>query len=77
MTLFKAAGDNYAFIEAHSDCSSTPPTIVRLAGDHYDVLKEQGIAELATAIDARLSARRAVAVPGTRRAIGPLLDPSA
>ncbi|WP_330280425.1 MULTISPECIES: amino acid adenylation domain-containing protein [unclassified Streptomyces] len=50
VTIIKAAGDDYSFIEAHSGYSSAPPTIVELTGDHYSVLKEQGIAELATAI---------------------------
>ncbi|MEU2930549.1 amino acid adenylation domain-containing protein [Streptomyces sp. NPDC007251] len=54
VTIFKAAGDDYSFIEAYSDYSITPPTIVELTGDHYSVLKEQGIAELAAEISARL-----------------------
>ncbi|MEV5480131.1 amino acid adenylation domain-containing protein [Streptomyces sioyaensis] len=58
VTVFKAAGDDYSFIEAHSDYSTTPPTIVELTGDHYSVLKEQGIAELAAAIGTRLGGLR-------------------
>jgi thioesterase domain-containing protein len=58
VTVFKAAGDDYSFIEAHSGYSATPPTTVELAGDHYSVLKEQGIAELASAIHTRLGGLR-------------------
>ena len=54
VTVFKATGDDYSFIEAHSGYATTPPTMVELAGDHYSVLKERGIAELAAAIHARL-----------------------
>ncbi|MGW3266200.1 non-ribosomal peptide synthetase family protein [Streptomyces sp. NPDC001056] len=53
VTVFKAAGDDYSFIEAHSDYSTTPPTVVELTGDHYSVLKQRGIAELAAAIATR------------------------
>ncbi|MFR9793700.1 amino acid adenylation domain-containing protein [Streptomyces sp. MB22_4] len=58
VTVFKAAGDDYSFIEAHSDYSTTPPTVVELTGDHYSVLKQQGVAELAAAIAPRLGGRR-------------------
>ncbi|AJC54250.1 amino acid adenylation domain-containing protein [Streptomyces sp. 769] len=54
VTLFKAAGDDYSFIEGSSGFSATPPTVVDLDGDHYSVLKEQGIAELVSAVHARL-----------------------
>ncbi|MFF8990503.1 amino acid adenylation domain-containing protein [Streptomyces sp. NPDC014983] len=58
VTVFKAAGDDYSFIEAHSDYSTTPPTVVELTGDHYSVLKQRGIAELAAAIATRLGGLR-------------------
>ncbi|MER6527321.1 amino acid adenylation domain-containing protein [Streptomyces sp. NPDC001508] len=54
VTVFKATGDDYSFIETHSGYSTTAPTTVELAGDHYSVLKERGIAELSAAIRARL-----------------------
>ena len=50
VTIFKASGDDYSFIEDRSGYSVLPPTVVDLAGDHYSVLKEQGVAELASAI---------------------------
>ena len=54
VTLFKAAGDDYSFVEGSSGYSAAPPRVVDLDGDHYSVLKEQGIAELVSAIRARL-----------------------
>ncbi|MFE6053037.1 amino acid adenylation domain-containing protein [Kitasatospora sp. NPDC056446] len=52
VTLFKAAGDDYSFIEGSSGYSAAPPTVVDLAGDHYGVLKEHGVGELVAAIRA-------------------------
>ncbi|MFG3052653.1 amino acid adenylation domain-containing protein [Kitasatospora sp. NPDC048239] len=49
VTVFKATGDDYSFIEGESGYSATPAT-VRLEGDHYGVLREPGVAELAAAI---------------------------
>ncbi|MFI6209004.1 amino acid adenylation domain-containing protein [Streptomyces sp. NPDC051041] len=54
VTLFKAAGDDYSFIEGRSGWSAAPPTVISLDGDHYDVLKERGVGELVAAIRARL-----------------------
>ncbi|MFJ9809731.1 amino acid adenylation domain-containing protein [Streptomyces sp. NPDC101158] len=56
VTLFKATGDDYAFIEGSSGYSAAPVTVIDLEGDHYSVLKERGIAELVAAIRARLAA---------------------
>ncbi|NKQ56060.1 amino acid adenylation domain-containing protein [Amycolatopsis sp. K13G38] len=50
VTIFKATGDDYSFIEGHSGYSAEPPTVVDLTGDHYAVLKESGVGELAAAI---------------------------
>ncbi|GAB3386972.1 amino acid adenylation domain-containing protein [Amycolatopsis echigonensis] len=50
ITIFKAAGDDYSFIEGRTGYSAAPPTIVDLACDHYEVLKDPGVAELAAAI---------------------------
>ncbi|MFI8993365.1 amino acid adenylation domain-containing protein [Streptomyces sp. NPDC053542] len=58
VTLFKATGDDYSFIEGHSGYSAEPPTVVDLEGDHYAVLREHGIAELVSAIRDRLGDRR-------------------
>ncbi|WP_406096111.1 amino acid adenylation domain-containing protein [Kitasatospora purpeofusca] len=52
VTVFKATGDDYSFIEGSSGWSSAAPATVRLAGDHYGVLREQGVDELADAIAA-------------------------
>ncbi|WP_380283104.1 amino acid adenylation domain-containing protein [Kitasatospora purpeofusca] len=55
VTLFKAAGDDYSFIEGiegGSGWSGAAPGTVRLAGDHYGVLREPGVAELAAAVAA-------------------------
>ncbi|MFJ8431570.1 amino acid adenylation domain-containing protein [Kitasatospora sp. NPDC094019] len=51
VTVFKATGDDYSFIEGSSGRSAAPAE-VRLAGDHYGVLREQGVDELAAAIAA-------------------------
>ena len=56
MTIFKAAGDDYSFIENSSGYSAAPPRVVPLTGDHYSVLKEHGVGELADAIRAWTSA---------------------
>ncbi|MER7701354.1 amino acid adenylation domain-containing protein [Kitasatospora sp. NPDC097605] len=52
VTVFKATGDDYSFIEGSSGWSADAPGTVRLAGDHYGVLREPGVAELAAAIAA-------------------------
>ncbi|MFE4972271.1 amino acid adenylation domain-containing protein [Kitasatospora sp. NPDC056651] len=52
VTVFKAAGDDYSFIEGSSGYSAEAPTVVELEGDHYGVLRERGVAELAAAIRA-------------------------
>ena len=56
VTIFKAAGDDYSFIENSSGYSASPPRVVPLTGDHYSVLKEHGVGELADAIRAWTSA---------------------
>ncbi len=52
VTIFKAAGDDYSFIEGSSGYSAAPPAVVDLTVDHYGVLKEHGVVELAAAIRA-------------------------
>lgn len=54
VTIFKAAGDDYSFIEGSSGYSAAPPTVVELDGDHYSVLKEHGVGQLVSAIHDRL-----------------------
>ncbi|MFJ3927767.1 amino acid adenylation domain-containing protein [Streptomyces sp. NPDC090022] len=54
VTLVRAAGDDYSFIEGSSGYSAEPPLVLGLAADHYQVLKEgQGLAELVTSISTR------------------------
>ncbi|MFJ9694355.1 amino acid adenylation domain-containing protein [Kitasatospora sp. NPDC101183] len=52
VTVLKAAGDDYSFIEGRTGWSAAPPAVVDLAGDHYGVLREPGVLELAAAIRA-------------------------
>ncbi|TVT53778.1 amino acid adenylation domain-containing protein, partial [Amycolatopsis rhizosphaerae] len=54
VTIFKATGDDYSFIEGRSGYSAAPAAVVELTGDHYGVLKEHGVGELAGAIHTRL-----------------------
>jgi amino acid adenylation domain-containing protein len=55
VTIFRATGDDYSFLEGCSGYSAAPPVVVDLKGDHYSVLKERGVAELASAIREVLS----------------------
>jgi amino acid adenylation domain-containing protein len=55
VTVFKAGGDDYSFIDGSAGYSVTTPTVIDLKGDHYSVLKEHGVLELVSAIDARLA----------------------
>ncbi|MBM7117218.1 amino acid adenylation domain-containing protein [Archangium primigenium] len=50
ITLFKASGDDYSFIENSSGYSAREPTVIDLAADHYTLLKESDIGELLRAI---------------------------
>ncbi|MFF2953286.1 amino acid adenylation domain-containing protein [Kitasatospora sp. NPDC057965] len=66
VTVFKATGDDYSFIEGIEGAGGddradgigggagrpAAPHTVRLAGDHYGVLREPGVAELAAALAA-------------------------
>lgn len=50
VTVIKAQGDDYSFIES-SDCFSVaPPNVITLKADHYQLLKESHIDELISAI---------------------------
>ncbi|MGI0117922.1 amino acid adenylation domain-containing protein [Zooshikella sp. RANM57] len=55
LTIFKASGDDYSFIENSNDYSLKPPTIVNLEADHYALLKEPELHELVSAIKHRLT----------------------
>ncbi|MFB6889288.1 amino acid adenylation domain-containing protein [Kitasatospora sp. NPDC056327] len=52
VTAFRATGDEYAFAGGGPGRPGTVPRTVQLAGDHYGVLKEQGVDELVAAIAA-------------------------
>jgi amino acid adenylation domain-containing protein len=51
ITIFKANGDDYSFIESRSDYSEKMPTVINLRVDHYSMLKITGISELVGAIN--------------------------
>ncbi|MER7972321.1 amino acid adenylation domain-containing protein [Streptomyces sp. NPDC096080] len=48
--VFKADGDDYSFLEGVTGWSAHPPVTVSLAADHYGLLREPGVRELADAI---------------------------
>jgi amino acid adenylation domain-containing protein len=50
VTILKARGDDYSFLENSSGWSSRPPRVVDLDGDHYSVLKQHGVGELVAAV---------------------------
>lgn len=54
ITIFKASGDDYSFLESNAGYATTPPTVIDLAADHYELLKDPGVAELIDAITIRL-----------------------
>ena len=54
ITIFKANGDDYSFIESCSGYSEKTPTVINLRVDHYSMLKITGIKELVEAIDCQL-----------------------
>ncbi|ARQ69886.1 amino acid adenylation domain-containing protein [Streptomyces marincola] len=56
VTIFKARGDDYAFIENSSGYAAAPPTTVDLDADHYSLLREPDVRTLLSAVHARLAA---------------------
>ena len=58
VTIFKARGDDYSFIENRSGYSSAAPAVIGLESDHYGLLKEPGVDELVKMIRQRLHAGR-------------------
>ncbi|WEH39042.1 amino acid adenylation domain-containing protein [Streptomyces sp. AM 2-1-1] len=50
VTVFTARGDAPSFIERAPALTSSPPELVRLDADHYGVLRDPGVDELAKAI---------------------------
>ncbi|WP_020659187.1 amino acid adenylation domain-containing protein [Amycolatopsis benzoatilytica] len=57
VTLLKATGDDYSFIESATGYSASPPAVVDLAADHYQALREPAVTELAAAIRAHTALR--------------------
>lgn len=56
VTIFKARGDDYSFVENSGGYSLNPPTVIDLEGDHYGILKDVGIGELVKMVRRRLRA---------------------
>lgn len=54
VTIFKARGDDYSFIENSTGYSARPPTVIDLEADHYSMLREPGLDELTGLIHRRL-----------------------
>ncbi|CRL52045.1 amino acid adenylation domain-containing protein [Pseudomonas sp. URMO17WK12:I11] len=54
ITIFKAVGDDYSFLEANLGSLSATPQVFELGFDHYEVLKEAGVKNLAEAIASRM-----------------------
>ncbi len=50
VTIFKARGDDYSFLENSSGYSARLPRVIDLDGDHYSVLKKRGVEELIAGI---------------------------
>ncbi|WP_199610134.1 amino acid adenylation domain-containing protein [Flocculibacter collagenilyticus] len=55
ITILKAQGDNYSFIENSHGFSRQTPTVIELTADHYSLLKQSGIDELSTSLKAMAS----------------------
>jgi amino acid adenylation domain-containing protein len=53
ITILKARGDDYSFIENSGGYSASAPVVRELAADHYSLLKAAGIDELTAAIQAK------------------------
>ncbi|SFR22299.1 amino acid adenylation domain-containing protein [Lentzea waywayandensis] len=58
LTIFKAQGDDYSFIEGSEGFSVTEPVIVELKADHYSLLREPDIDELLASMRRRDTVRQ-------------------
>ncbi|MGW1075020.1 amino acid adenylation domain-containing protein [Streptomyces sp. NPDC002537] len=58
VTIFKARGDDYSFIENSSGYSAAEPTVIDLEADHYSMLKDPDIGELVARIGDRIRSGR-------------------
>ncbi|MFB7513076.1 amino acid adenylation domain-containing protein [Streptomyces sp. NPDC056144] len=63
LTVFKAQGDEYGFLDESSGHLTAPPTVVELRADHYSLLRDPDVDELATAIRRRLTTRKDTVMP--------------
>ncbi|WP_158839419.1 amino acid adenylation domain-containing protein [Saccharothrix deserti] len=63
ITIFKARGDDYSFLESSRGYSTSAPTVVDLEADHYSMLKAPDIDELTTAIRRRLDTQKEITMP--------------
>ncbi|GAA0384356.1 hypothetical protein GCM10009530_39070 [Microbispora corallina] len=63
ITVFKARGDDYSFLDGSRGYSRSAPTVVELQADHYSLLKAPDIDELATAIRRRLDTQEETVMP--------------
>ncbi|GAA3392742.1 amino acid adenylation domain-containing protein [Streptomyces roseoviridis] len=54
VTIFKARGDDYSFLETATGWSERPPTVVELDADHYSLLRAPDLQELVKKIGYRL-----------------------
>ncbi|MFF8607864.1 amino acid adenylation domain-containing protein [Streptomyces sp. NPDC015346] len=54
VTIFKARGDDYSFLETAEGWSARPPTVVELDADHYSLLRRPDVRELVKKIRYRL-----------------------
>ncbi|MCG8925260.1 amino acid adenylation domain-containing protein [Lentzea sp. CC55] len=61
LTIFKAQGDDYSFIEGSEGFSVTEPAVVELRADHYSLLREPDIDELLASMRRRNTVQAEVA----------------
>ncbi|UNM16894.1 amino acid adenylation domain-containing protein [Streptomyces formicae] len=54
VTIFKAQGDDYSFLDNSSGFSAQEPTVITLRADHYSLLREPDIDELLRAVRLRM-----------------------
>lgn len=80
VTILKARGDDYSFIENAHGFSWLSPTVIQLTGDHYNILKEPYLNELvdrvAHLLDADEVTYTRIAGAGRQRSIRPVLAQS-
>ena len=63
ITLLKARGDDYSFLDGVDGYAAAPPTMVDLRADHYSILKDPDVEELVTALRRRPDLRKETVMP--------------